>query len=392
CQAGWCAPSRQSFMFGRYTVKKEQVSMAEHFKNNGHYSARVGKIYHMRVPGDIVAGTDGKDHPPSWNKKVNTKGAEAHTPGLYGLLNQNIFKRDMEDRQSTGTKYRMFVTVESDGDGSDQPDHQAATETIKLLRENKDKPFFIAMGLVRPHYPMVAPKKYFDMHPWQKVKLPELVEGDLEDIPKAAASGNHGAKNGISQFKDNQKKMWAGYYASIAFMDDQVGRVMAELDRLGLRDSTAVIFTSDHGYHLGEKELWEKSNLHEEVSRVPFIVSVPGKAKGRSKALVELVDMYPTLADLAGLPEGKHLHGKSLVPVLDDLGASVRDAAYTSHGKGHALRGERYTYMHYPEGEVLYDNEADPAQITNLARKPGHEKILEGFRKKLEVIREEAKK
>jgi len=388
CNAVWCAPSRASFMMGRYKANlKDHVSVAEHFKNNGYYTARSGKVYHMRVPGDTVAGTDGHDHPASWVEKYNAKGLEAHTPGKYALLNKNDFKDadDMENRQSTGTRWRMFVSVESEGDGSDQPDYKAADKAIEMMRKSQDKPFFIGLGFVRPHYPMVAPKKYFDMYPLDKIKLPKTVENDLDDIPVKGRAGTLGTKSGIDKYIDNQKRMWRAYYASVTFMDDQLGRVMKELDELGIRDETAIVFLSDHGYHLGEHGLWEKYALHEEVSRVPLIISVPGGLKGESESIVELVDLYPTLSDLAGLPKPAAVHGKSLAPLLTkNINKKVRDAAYSWNGGNNALRTKNWAYMQYPDGEEeLYDMINDPLQFTNLARKPEQKEKLVNFRKKL---------
>ena len=281
CQGTWCAPSRQSFMFSRYKGRG-QVNLGQLFKENGWYSARVGKIYHMRVPGDIIAGTDGADVPSSWTERFNSQGQEAHTPGDYACLNLNIFTDQLEGRQSTRMPHRMFVSVKCEGDGSDQPDHKSATKAIELLRGHRAQPFFLAVGLVRPHYPMVAPRQSFDPYRWQDMRLPQVVEDDLQDIPRLGLAGTRSANNPIGQYPDNQKRMWAAYYASVAFMDEQVGRILAELDRLGLRESTAVVLTSDHGYHLGEHTFWQKSNLHEEVVRVPLIMSVPGYDPGRT--------------------------------------------------------------------------------------------------------------
>lgn len=385
CQAVWCAPSRASFMSGKYYGKKKDIGMGQYFRQQEVFSARVGKVYHMRVPGDTVAGTDGADHPQDWDVKINAQGDEAHTPGLYALLNTDIETTSMENRQSTGTKHRMFVTVKSDDPtGADQPDYKAASETIKLLNEHKEKPFFLALGFVRPHYPSVAPKQYFDNYPLDKIKLPEIVPGDLDDIPVEGRSGNHGAKNGISERIENQKKMWQGYYATVEFMDAQLGRVLDELDRLGLRESTAIVFTSDHGYHLGEKELWEKYNLHEEVSRVPLIISVPGMATGKTNSLAELIDIYPTVSELAGLPTPSFVDGKSLLPVLQDKAYKMRPAAFSYHGKGFGLRTNDWSYMQFPSGEVLYDMQKDPQQITNLAKNPEQEPRLQSFRKMLD--------
>ena len=386
CQGLVCAPSRQSLMFSQYVgVRSKGPSMAEHFKVNGWYTARVGKIYHMRVPGDIIAGTNGKDHEPSWTERFNVPGREAHTPGRYALLNHNVFTSKEEDRQSTGDPHRMFVTVESDGDGTDQPDHKAATNAIELLRAHRNEQFFLAVGFVRPHYPMVAPLDYFAPYSIDKITMPRTIPGDHDDIPKAGIAKTTSEKCGISQYPDNQKRMWAGYYATVTFMDQQVGRLLDELDRLGLRDSTAVVFTSDHGYHLGEHEFWQKANLHEEVTRVPLIVSAPGRKTGRAETLAELVDIYPTMCQLAGLPIPEGLAGRSLVPALDDPNAVVREIAYSGGGGQRALRTDRWAYMSYGKegGEELYDMRKDPGQFNNLAGEAEHTSVLHSFRERL---------
>lgn len=383
CQGTWCAPSRQSFMFSRYQGVGK-VNLGEHFKKHGRYSGRVGKIYHMRVPGDIIDGTDGKDVASSWTEKFNTQGAEAHTLGNYACLNLNIFTRDEENRQSTRMPHRMFVSVVTDSDGSDQPDYKAATKAIELLDTHHQSPFFLAVGLVRPHYPMVAPEAAFARYPWQDMVLPQQVENDLDDIPKEGKAGTLSTTNPIGQYPDNQKRMWAAYYASVTFMDEQVGRILEHLDKLGLRESTAIVFTSDHGYHLGEHLMWQKSNLHEEVTRVPMIISAPGYAAGRSRSIVELVDLFPTLADLAGLPVPDALDGVSLKPVLEDPRTEVKHGAL-SFNNGTALRTDRWAYMLYNSGaSELYDMQADPLQFTNLANDPSHAGTLQAMHQKLQ--------
>ena len=294
CQGTWCAPSRLSFMHSRYEGS-EGENMGSYFRSQGMHSARVGKIYHMRVPGDIIAGTDGQDIPSTWDEKFNTKGLEAHTPGNYACLNRNIFTDKPENRESTGMAHRMFVSVDYDGDGSDQPDWKAAEKTVELLKKHKDKPFFIATGFVRPHYPSVAPSKYFAKYPFQKMALPKVPENDLDDIPRVGLARMTSHKSGIVKWPDNQRRMWAAYYATVTYMDEQLGKILDELERLKLRSSTAIVFISDHGYHLGEHNFWQKSNLHEEVTRVPVIISAPGLKPGRTQSLAELVDIYPTL-------------------------------------------------------------------------------------------------
>ena len=368
CQGLACAPSRTSFMHSRYHGTQGRVNLGQHFRENGFYSARVGKIYHMRVPGDIIAGTDGLDIASSWTEKFNSPGQEAHTPGDYACLNLDIFTRELKGRQSTRMPHRMFVSVSYEGDGSDQPDHKTALKTIDLLRKHRDKRFFLAAGFVRPHYPMVQPKKYFDLYPWKRMPLPKSVPNDLDDMPKLAITRSRSALNGIAKFPDNQKRMWSAYYASVTFMDEQVGLILDELDRLGLRDQTAIVFTSDHGYHLGEHTFWQKSNLHEEVTRVPLVVSMPGGRAGRSKSLVELVDLFPTLSAAAGLKSPGGLHGISLMPILSDPAARVKESALSIHGSGVSMRIAGWTYTRYKDGsEELYDMEKDPGQLSNLA-------------------------
>ena len=372
CQGVVCSPSRISFMFSRYKGEAD-VNLGQHFRENGWYSARVGKIYHMRVPGDIIAGTNGNDVESSWTERFNSQGQEAHTPGHYACLNQNIFTTAPEDRQSTRMPHRMFVTVRYEGDGSDQPDHKSATKAIELLRKHQAEKFFLAVGLVRPHYPMVAPQQYFDPYPWQKILMPPTVENDLADIPRAGLAGTQSAKNPIGKYPDNQKRMWTGYYASVAFMDEQVGRIVDELERLGLRDSTAIIFTSDHGYHLGEDGFWQKANLHKEVTRVPMIVSIPGFKPGRTRAITELVDIFPTLSELAGLKIPASVQGKSLMAVLRNNDATVREGAMSLNKGGFSIRTANHAFMRYPDKSAeLYDMKADPNQFTNLADDPDY--------------------
>lgn len=371
CQGTVCGPSRQSLMFSKYRGRGD-VNLGQHFRDNGFYSARAGKIYHMLVPGDIIAGTDGKDVPSSWTERFNSPGLEAHTPGDYACLNRNIFTTELEDRQSARMPHRWSVSVRYEGDGSDQPDHKTASKIIELLRAKKSERFFLAAGFVRPHYPMVAPEQFFAPYRWQDMELPRQLAGDLEDIPKLGQAGNRTAKNGLAEHPDNQQRMWAAYYAAVTFMDAQVGRILDELDRLGLRDTTAIVFTSDHGYHLGDHTFWMKNNLHEQVTRVPLIISAPGAKRGRTQSIAELVDLFPTLGELAGLEQPDGLHGESLVPVLEDATAEVHDGAL-SFARGTSWRTKDWAYMRYKDGsEELYDMRRDPDQFTNLAQSPAH--------------------
>ncbi len=388
CQGTACAPSRTSLMFSRYFGDRG-ISMGENFIRHGHHSTRVGKIFHMRVPGDIIPGTDGQDVADCWTERYNMPGLEAHTPGDYACLNLDIFSTDLENRQSTAMPHRMFVTVSYEGDGSDQPDWKAATKSIELLQRysQQQQPFFLAIGFIRPHYPSVAPVQYFDRYPHEEIELPFVPEGHLDEIPAAGISRSNSQQSGIDRFPENQQRMWAAYYATVTFLDDQVGRVLDEIDRLGLADTTAIVFTSDHGYHLGEHTFWQKTNLREEVIRVPLMISAPGLAPGRSDSIVELMDIYPTLCALTGIATPPTVQGKNLIPVLRDPTVSVRDAALSIVRNGHSLRCPRWAYMRYQdESEELYDMDADPQQFRNLARRDGHETILQDFRQRLQAI------
>lgn len=371
CQGTWCAPSRQSFMHSRYQSGGKK-NLGENFQDQGYYSARVGKIYHMRVPGDIIAGTNGLDVKSTWTDRYNSAGQEAHTPGDYSCLNLNVFTDELANRQSTKMPHRPFVTVMLDGDGADQPDAKSAAKAIEIIKDKSasNTPFFLAVGLVRPHYPMVAPKKYFDLYPWQNIEPPLQSPNDLTDIPQIGRAKSTSLKSGIAEFPDNQKRMWAGYYASVSFMDDQVGKIISEINRLGIRESTAIVFTSDHGYHLGEHNFWLKSNLHEEVTRVPLIIDAPGYKPAVTSSPVELVDLYPTLSSLVSIKSPSYVQGLDLTPILKDPNYRVRETAITINN-GFALRGDQWSYIRYTDGsEEFYDMNSDPNQFQNIVNTP----------------------
>jgi iduronate 2-sulfatase len=387
CQGTWCAPSRASFMRGRY-VGKNEITWGEHFQNNGYSSTRVGKIFHMRVPGDIIAGTDGQDVPACWSAKFNMPGKEAHTPGNYACLNLNKFTTELEGRESTQMPNRMFVTVDYNGDGSDQPDWKAATKSIELLKKFKqdEQPFFLATGLVRPHYPNVAPKQYFDQYPIQKINLPYVPKDDWKDIPEAAISKSNSKRYGIDQFQDNQKRMWAGYLATVTFVDEQIGRILKALEEFGLDQNTAIIFTSDHGYLLGEHHFWQKGNLREEVTRVPLIIKLPDEKPGVSTSIVELVDMFPTACEIVGLQSPSTVQGTSLMTILKKPTKQVKKSALSFVKKGTSMRTEKWAYMKYKDGsEELYDMQEDPKQFNNLASAGSKLIVLKKLRKQFQI-------
>lgn len=391
CQGTWCAPSRVSFMHSRYKGEVKGQTLGEHLIRNDIYTARVGKVFHMRVPGDIIPGTNGADVAECWTERFNSRGMEAHTPGDYACLNKNIFTRKMDGRETTRMKNRMFVSVIADSDGEDQPDYKTANKIIELINKNKDKPFFIASGMVRPHYPHVSPKRFFDMYPWQKITPPEILENDHDDMPPKAIYSCTSKSSGIGKYPDNIKRMWSAYYANVSFADEQIGKILDELKRLGLDKSTAIVLFSDHGYHLGEHEFWQKNNLHEEVIRVPLIISVPGIKPGRTNSIVELVDIYPTVCELMGVGIPKHVQGKSLMPVIKDNKTLVKDAALSFIGGGTSLRKKGWAYNYYKDGTAeLYDMRKDPAQFYNLAEKPEYKEVRKELHGQLKEILDDA--
>src|SRR5699024_6580380 len=366
-------------------------SWAQLFKKNGYYTARVSKIFHMGVPGDIVKGSNGTDDPASWTERFNSPGPEWKAKGEAELVQNNPYGK----KERKGGNVMTIVKAQK-GDKA-HSDGKTAQKASELIRKHKDEPFFLAVGFVRPHVPFVAPKEYFKPYPYQQMVLPPKVQNDWDDIPPRGI--NYVTSVNAQMSVEQEKKAMAGYYAAVSYMDAQVGKVLTTLREEGLEDNTIVIFTSDHGYHLDEHRFWMKVSLHEESVRVPLIIKVPGKKPAVSNCLTELLDLYPTIADLAGLDYSPHLQGKSLVKVLDNPEFSVRDMAFSMHkrhGKfAYMLRSEGWAYIQYDEdgegGIELYDMQEDPKQYNNLAHNPKYEEVVKRFQKalkrKLERVR-----
>ena len=394
CQFPFCGPSRASLMTGLrpdttgvVTNRKvdfrewspDTITLPQLFKNNGWRSMRVGKMFHMGVPGGV--GTMAHQDPPSWDVSISPPGDEHESVGPGGDPNPDL---------RHGLKMQWVQTATAEG----QADDAAADTAIDLLRESAGNPFFLGLGFVRPHTPFVAPSRFFDMYPLDEIELIHNPPDDLDDIPAPAKNLRPFLWHQMGMSEENQRISLRGYYASVSFMDEQVGRVLDELDRLEIADRTVVVFFGDHGWHLGEHTHWQKMSLMEESVRAPLIISAPGaRGAGRStKALAEFVDFYPTLAELAGLTPPSNLEGVSLVPVLDDPTASVKDAAFSQvqwedRIFGRTVRTDRYRYIRWEGdggGEELYDHEKDPREFTNLAPVPEHSTILEQMRARLD--------
>jgi iduronate 2-sulfatase len=391
CQGTYCGPSRASFLSGYYphAIKilgyrsprpaiGDRATWPQHFKNNGYHTARVSKIYHMGVPGGIEKGTDGEDDPASWTEKYNSPGPEWRAPGDGETLENNA-----DGRKPGPVGGNTFVVVEADGDDLVHSDGKTAAKAVELLKTKREKPFFLAVGFVRPHVPFVAPRPdYRDFLPYSKMPLPPKIKDDWKDIPKAGI--NYKTSVNMKMDERRQRKAVGGYYASVVFMDRMVGKVLDALKESGQEDNTIVIFTSDHGYHLGEHDFWAKVSLHEESAAVPLIIKIPGQKPAVCSSLVELLDLYPTISNLCGLEVPKRIQGKDLSPVFEKPSFEVRDAAFSVNGKGYLLREDRWAYIRYERGgEELFDMEKDPKQYTNLASEAAYAKTRNRLREKL---------
>ena len=394
CQGTYCGPSRASFMSGYYphAIKMlgygsprpaigERATWAQHFKNNGYHTARVSKIFHMGVPGGIEKGTDGADDPASWTERFNSAGPEWKAPGDGETLENNA-----DGRKPGPVGGNTFVVVEADGNDLVHSDGKTAAKAVELIKQNRDKPFFLGVGFVRPHVPFVAPRKdYTDFLPYSRMQLPPKLKDDWADIPKAGI--NYKTSKNMKMDLRRQKKAVGGYYASVAFMDRMVGQVLNGLKEAGLEDNTIVIFTSDHGYHLGEHDFWAKVSLHDESAAVPLIIRMPGKKPAVCHSLVELLDLYPTLSNLCGLEVPKHLQGEDISMMMTNPAKEVRSAAFSVNGKGFLLREQDWAYIAYGKNgqgdEELFDMKQDPKQFTNLAKDPKHAQIIARFQKQM---------
>ncbi len=405
-QFALCSPSRSSLMtgLGPDTTKvynltthfraaiPDVVTLSQCFQKNGYFAARIGKIYHYSNPGGI--GTNGLDDEPSWNQRLNPKGVDKteegkvtnHTPARTGL----------------GSALAFYASPAPD---EEHTDGIVATETIKLMELHKDEPFFIAAGFYRPHCPYIAPKKYFDLYPPETLKPYPLTEGEMQIAPPWAYFTTP-ANWGLTD--QQQRETLQAYYAAVTFTDSNVGRLLNALDRLGLNENTLVVFWSDHGYALGEHGQWMKQTVFEAATRIPLIFAGPGvRAKGKASArTVEMLDFYPTLADLCGLSQiPANLQGKSLRPLLENPHApwdrpAISQMQRPANGQrkakdgapfvqGYSIRTERHRFTEWAdgaEGAELYDYQQDPQELKNLAQHPAHAKLRDQLRVRLRAV------
>jgi len=404
CTFPLCGPSRNSMLTGLYPNSNgilanaqifrqtvpDRISLPQAFRRQGYFAARVGKLYHYNVPTSI--GTEGHDDPASWELQLNPAGVDrTEEEGRIFSLRPGSF----------GGSLSWYASLKPDAEHTDGKIAADAEWVLERCAKQKDRPFFLAVGFFRPHTPYVAPKKpYYEFYPQEEMRVVQNVKEDQLDIPSPA----------LASYKPEQDKLddhlrrsaLQAYYASISFMDTQLGHVIGALDRLGLSENTIIVFTSDHGYHTGEHGLWQKQSLFEESTRVPLLIVTPdGRSKNTvAKSPVSHIDLFPTLMDLAGIKAPDGLQGQSLVPIIRDptaqgrgwsLSQVVRGGGFKRFGAsasigddgkrffGYSLRTDRWRYTEWDEGKQgteLYDHDNDPSELVNLSGKPEHSALV----------------
>jgi arylsulfatase A-like enzyme len=428
CQQAVCNPSRVSLMTGlrpdttrvwdlvteMRTVMPDVVTLPQHFRQHDYRAVAYGKIFHNPFP-DAV----------SWDEPTHN----AQGVVTYSEENRARLAAFREKMRADGKPQNAIARMRGPAtEIQEQPDDmnfdgKQTSDALAKMRELAagKSPFFLAVGYIRPHLPFITPKKYWDLY--DRAKLPLATNPHFpKGMPPVAfgdrSFGGFYELRGYMDYADapspferplteaQQRELKHGYYASVSFVDAQVGRLLAGLDELGLAKDTIVVLWSDHGWKLGEHNGWCKQTVYEDDARAPLMIRAPGaKANGRaSDALVEFVDIYPTLCDLAGLPVPTTLEGVSLKPLLHGTAAMVKDAAFSQFPRkhegrdymGYAMRTERYRYIEWLDKETgetiareLYDHETDPAENENIAGRPDYESLLaqlgarlwKGFRK-----------
>jgi len=363
--AALCGPSRASVMTGlrptttgiywhikdkdikkSSSVTKDITFLPEYFSKHGYKTMGIGKIFHNNAADEAFEQYGGR-----------IKG--------FGPYPDKAFVWDSE---GTSTDWGVFPEKDED-----MIDYKSAMWAKERLNEIHDRPFFLTVGFVRPHVPWYAPQKYFDLYPLEEIQTPPYLSTDMDDVPAISETIHELPKMPSTQWAISNKewpKAVQGYLASISFVDHYIGEVLNELEQSSYSDNTIVVLWSDHGYHLGEKGRFAKHSVWEEATHVPLIIKSPETVKGqKSSSSVSLLDLYPTLLDLAGLPHYERNEGMSLKPLLTgEVNQSGRPAISTYGEGNHAVRGERYRYIQYFNGdEELYDHQVDPNEWHNLA-------------------------
>jgi arylsulfatase A-like enzyme len=388
CNFALCNPSRTSLMtgllpsssgvFGNEQDWRRSVQIAgkptlpEHFKQQGFLTAAAGKVFHANHGGPEGrlngwhGGRRGFELDAAWDQRFPSTGVQI--PDLPVHTGQNFNGLNIWHWDWGG------IPVEDE----ETDDGQVVAFAADFLGKKQKKPFFFALGLYRPHSPWYVPQKYFDALPLESIKLPEVKADDLDDLPAIAKPGKDGYHAEIVA-KNLWKEAVRAYLANVAFCDAMLGRVLEAVEKGPNAKNTIIVFTSDHGWYFGEKQMWHKGKLWEPTTRIPLSVYAPGVTQPESVSAqpVALIDLYPTLCDLVKVSKPEHLDGTSLKPLLADPAAKRDKPAITCMGggknAGYAARDERWRYIRYSDGsEELYDHQNDPNEWANLAAKPEH--------------------
>jgi len=395
CAAPLCNPSRTAIMTGLrpstsgvYGNKawfrdipkyRDWETIPQHFRKHGYKAWTGGKIYHH---------ADGKfSDPAAWDKQYAKRTGTPFPPpeqrlqhGMSGKFRNNYYNGWLD-----------WVPLEEADEETN--DWRTADLAAQFLKQAHDKPFFLGCGIFRPHLHWYVPKRYFEMHPLEGIQLPPHTENDLADVPPMGRA-MAGEEFNIVRAHGQWKNAVQGYLAACSFADSCAGRVLDALERSAYRDNTIVVLWGDHGWNIGEKDHLSKSALWEETSRTPLIIHVPGvsRPRGRCSSPVSLVDLYPTLIELCGLPGRDDLDGRSLAPLVRNPNRDWPYPALITHsphwyGTNHAVHSRRYHYIHYRDGgEELYDNAADPHGWKNLAGDPAHAEAKRELKKWLPKV------
>ncbi len=377
-----CNPSRASFLSGlrpeelgilSNTVPLRRlhpnlVTLPQLFRQNGYFTAGIGKIFHLSIEeGDKPVLFE---DPQSWDYFFDA------------IKNTSLLGRKGEGRNLTNGKIPWATWRAAEGDDIDQPDGINNQALLKVLEQNHDRPFFIGYGIHKPHDPFISPKKYFEHYPKDRTRLASEPE-DRSDRVKLAIPD----ERLFAEFTDKERQEFKrAYQAGVSFADAQVGKLMDQLDQLQLWDSTLVIIMGDHGYHLGEHDWWNKVTVFENGARTPMIIWAPDSlGMGQSTdSLMELVDIYPTLVEYAGLEAPHPLSGRSLLTILDDPLTNVKTTAYSQVTRGpkvmgRSIRTPRWRYTEWANGKhgiELYDHASDPGEYYNLGHHPDFASVV----------------
>ena len=419
CQQAVCGPSRASLLTGLrpdttrvwdlQTRLRDQlpdvVTLPQHFKRHGYVAVGMGKVFDPRS----VDGP-GKDDPQSWSRPYTQLPVNPRSE--FGYLGEEFVARARAAQRKEIKVLGGGPVCELDHDVPDEAygDGILAAKAVKAIGElaPDEKPYFLAVGFAKPHLPFVAPKKYADLYPLSAIRLapfqkrpagaPEYALQDSGELKNGSFAGFANLQGALPA--ERQKELIQGYMACVSYMDAQFGKVLDAVEKSGEAEKTIVVLWGDHGWHLGDHGMWCKHTNYEQATRAPLIIArrAKGGMAAKAPAPVEFVDIFPTLCELAAIPSPEHLHGKSLVPVLDDPKAITKEFAVSQYPRGarmgYAFRDGRYRYVRWVrrnepnvlQAEELYDYKEDPFETRNLLDEPAAKETLERLRQRAVIF------